>query len=106
MLVTDARPLDIVTRKALQEETPFPLNLDESTSNAQESILAILVQFYDNNQNVVVVHHFGSLKMESCNSEAVFKAVVNTIEDNNIPWANLISVLMDSCNTIVGKKGC
>ncbi|GFT33279.1 uncharacterized protein TNCV_4767591 [Trichonephila clavipes] len=34
--------------------------------------------------------------MESCNSEAVVKAVVNTIEDNNIPWANLISVLMDS----------
>ncbi|GFT10429.1 uncharacterized protein TNCV_3191041 [Trichonephila clavipes] len=82
------------------KETPFPLNLDESTSNAQESILAILVQFYDNNQNEVVVHHFASLKMESCNSEAVFKAVVNTIEDNNIPWANLISVLMDSCNTM------
>ncbi|GFQ79268.1 uncharacterized protein TNCT_611591 [Trichonephila clavata] len=86
------------------KETPFSLNLDESTSNAQESILAILVQFYDNNQNEVVVHHFASLKMESCNSEAVFKAVVNTIEDN-IPWANLISVLMDSCNTIVEKKG-
>ncbi|GFW36261.1 protein N-terminal glutamine amidohydrolase [Trichonephila clavipes] len=86
------------------KETPFPLNLDESTSNAQESILAILVQFYDNNQNEVVVHHFASLKMESCNSEAVFKAVVNTIEDNNIPWTNLISVLMDSCNTMRGKK--
>ncbi|KAF8766407.1 Ankyrin repeat and SOCS box protein 3 like protein [Argiope bruennichi] len=75
-----------------------------STSNAQESILAILVHFCDNNQNEVVVHHFASLKMESCNSEAVFKAVVNTIEDNNIPWANLISVLMDSCNTMRGKK--
>ncbi|GFX19642.1 uncharacterized protein TNCV_2075501 [Trichonephila clavipes] len=86
------------------KETPFSLNLDESTSNAQESILAILVQFYDNNQNEVVVHHFVSLKMESCNSEAVFKAVVNTIEDNNIPWANLISVLMDSCNTMREKK--
>ncbi|KAF8788278.1 hypothetical protein HNY73_009801 [Argiope bruennichi] len=44
------------------KETPFSLNLDESTSNAQESILAILVQFYDNNQNEVVVHHFASLK--------------------------------------------
>ncbi|GFR15284.1 uncharacterized protein TNCT_268951 [Trichonephila clavata] len=86
------------------KETPFSLNLDESTSNAEESILAILVQFYDNNQNEVVVHHFAFLKMESCNSEAVFKAVVNTIEDNNIPWANLISVLMDSCNTMHGKK--
>ncbi|GFX26689.1 long-chain-fatty-acid--CoA ligase 5 [Trichonephila clavipes] len=86
------------------KETPFSLNLDESPSNAQESILATLVQFYDNNQNEVVVHHFASLKMESCNSEAVFKAVVNTIEDNNIPWANLISVLMDSCNTMRGKK--
>ncbi|GFV98747.1 transcriptional activator Myb [Trichonephila clavipes] len=32
------------------KETPSSLNLDESTSNAQESILAILVQFYDNNQ--------------------------------------------------------
>ncbi|GFW83927.1 long-chain-fatty-acid--CoA ligase 5 [Trichonephila clavipes] len=88
------------------KEIPFSLNLDESTSNAQESILAILVQFYDNNQNEVVVHHLASLKMESCNSEAVFKAVVNTIEDNNIPWANLISVSMDSCNTMRGKKGC
>ncbi|GFR05032.1 general transcription factor II-I repeat domain-containing protein 2A [Trichonephila clavata] len=86
------------------KETPFSLNLDESTSNAKESILAILVQFYDNNQNEVVVHHFASLKMESCNSEAVFKAVVNTIEDNNIPWANLISVLMNSCNTMHGEK--
>ncbi|GFR27101.1 uncharacterized protein TNCT_508391 [Trichonephila clavata] len=86
------------------KETPFSLNLDESTSNAQESILAILVQFYDNNQNEVVVHHFASLKMESCNSEAVFKTVVNTIEDNNIPWANLISVLMDSCSTMRGEK--
>ncbi|GFR03718.1 60S ribosomal protein L18 [Trichonephila clavata] len=85
------------------KKTPFSLNLDESTSNAQESLLAILVQFYDNNQNEVVVHHFASLKMESCNLEAVFKAV-NTIEDN-IPWANLIGVLMDSCNTMRGKKG-
>ena len=82
----------------------FSLNIDESTSNAGTSILAILVQFYSEQENKIVLQHLASLKLEGGNAVSIFSSIVKLVESNNIPWTNLISVLMDSCSTMRGKK--
>lgn len=89
--------------KTLQHSC-FSLTVDESTSNAEDSILEILVQYFCEEQNQIVVQHLASVKLEACNALSVYTAIVEIIETNNIPWKNLISVLMDSCNTMRGKK--
>ncbi|GBN25381.1 hypothetical protein AVEN_143893-1, partial [Araneus ventricosus] len=37
-------------------------------------------------------------------SESLFKEIVKVFEDHNIPWDNLMSILMDSCNVMRGSK--
>ena len=38
------------------------------------------------------------------NCESVFKAIEHTFSDYHIPWSNLVSVLMDSCNVMRGSN--
>lgn len=82
----------------------FSLNVDESTSNAEDSILSVLVQYYSDTEESIILRHLMSLKLSESTSDSIFKAITSVIEDNNIPWSNLISVLMDSCNAMRGTK--
>ena len=47
------------------QTTCFLLNIDENTSNAENSILAILVQFYSEEQNKIVLQRLASKKLDS-----------------------------------------
>ena len=49
----------------------------------------------------VVVHHLLSLTCIKVNSQELYNKVV---EQKNIPWSNLMSILMDSCNVMRGSK--
>ena len=51
-------------------------------------------------RNEVVVEHSGSLNLPTVKSETVFKAVVQ----KELPWYNLMAVLMNSCSAIRGSK--
>lgn len=82
----------------------FSLNIDESTNKANESVLAILVQYYCEEDGKVVIRHLASVKLEACNSNSIYNEIVTIVEENKVPWTNLVSVLMDSCNTMRGVK--
>ena len=42
--------------------------------------------------------------MVKVDSESVLKAIEGFMVENNIPWTNLMSVSMDSCNVMSGSK--
>ena len=82
----------------------FSLNMDESTSSNFQKVLTILVSYFSEMKKEVVVHHFKSITCIKVNSESLYKEVVEIFERNQIPWKNLMSVLMDSCNVMRGSK--
>ena len=75
----------------------FSFNIDEATSATLHKVLTLLVSYFCGTKNEVVVEHLGSLNLPTVNSETVFKAVVNLMDEKNLPFSNLMAVLMDSC---------
>ena len=85
-------------------QTPFSLNIDESTRSKDKRVLAALVSFDNKVSNSVVFKHMESVELIIINAESIYNVIVDLIETNDIPWSNLTSVLMDSCSVMRGKK--
>jgi len=83
---------------------PFSINLDESTTNGNKKVLSILVSFFNEERETVDVEHLGSLEVMKVTSFKLEKLLVNFFTDNDIPWSNLVSMLMDSCGVMRGCK--
>ena len=84
--------------------TPFSINLDESTSNSNKKVLSILVWYFNQELKHVVVEHLGSIEVLKGTAQYLETALVTFFNDHNIPFANLISMMMDSCNVMRGSK--
>ena len=82
----------------------FSLNIDESTSNNLMRVLTILVSYFSLTEQSVVVEHLSSLSCIHASSAAVYHEIVSVFEKHDIPFSNLMSVLMDSCNVMRGSK--
>ncbi|GBN13793.1 hypothetical protein AVEN_133559-1 [Araneus ventricosus] len=82
----------------------FSLNIDEATSNNFKRVLSVLVSYFSPIQNKVIIEHLASVSVIRVTSESLFKEIVKVFEDHNIPWDNLMSILMDSCNVMRGSK--
>ncbi|GBL83146.1 hypothetical protein AVEN_165357-1 [Araneus ventricosus] len=80
----------------------FSLNIDETTSNNFKSVLSVLASYFSPIQNKVIIEHLASVIRVT--SESLFKEIVKVFQDHNIPWDNLMSILMDSCNVLLGSK--
>lgn len=83
---------------------PFSLNIDESTSANNKKVLAILVSYFSPVKEQVVVEHLASIELVKVDSSSIFDAVKDLFETNAIPWTNLQSCLLDSCNVMRGSK--
>lgn len=66
------------------------------TSNSDKKVLFILVSYFNPLSNTVDVEHVGSLELLEVNAVTLEKSLVTFFEQNNIPWSNLVSMLMDS----------
>ena len=86
------------------KKTHFSLNMDESFSSNDQKVLTILVSYFSNSDNQIVVEHLESISLDIVNSETVYKELVNVFEKYKIPWNNLCSILMDSCGVMRGSK--
>ena len=84
--------------------TPFSLNIDESTSNSNKRVLAILASYYSNQRKGVLVEHLASLEVIKVDSLSLFNELDSLFIKHSIPWTNLVSILMDSCNVMRGSK--
>ena len=82
----------------------FSFNIDEATSPTLHKVLTLLVFYFCSTKNEVVDEHLGSLNLPTVNSETVFKAVVNLMDEKNLPYSNLMAVLMNSCSVMRGSK--
>ncbi|GBO15046.1 hypothetical protein AVEN_202205-1 [Araneus ventricosus] len=80
----------------------FPLTIDESTSNSNEKVVIVLVNYLKNEK--IVTEHLQSFSVDSVNSASLFKGIASLMDENAIPWHNLISVLLDSCCVMRGGK--
>lgn len=86
------------------QETKFSLNVDEATSANNHRILAVIVSFFCPVQQKVVIHHLTSVSVIKVDSDSLFNSIDKIFRDKNIPWENLMSVLMDSCAVMRGSK--
>ena len=66
------------------KNTPFSLNVDESISNAGESIFTTLVQFFEDNQKEVIIHHLASHKLELSSAFSLYSAIIDNIKKKEI----------------------
>jgi hypothetical protein len=80
--------------------TPFSFNIDESTSSYFKKMLTILVSYFCPLTSRGVVQYFVSLSCIKVNNEPLYNEVVRLMDDNKIPWQNL----MDSCNVMRCSK--
>ncbi|KAH3742122.1 hypothetical protein DPMN_048857 [Dreissena polymorpha] len=84
-------------------EQPFSLNIDQATSN-NKKVLSVLVGYFSKTEGWVVVEHLAALELENCKTNTIFEALCDLFELNQIPWTNLVSILMDSCAVMRGSK--
>ncbi|XP_073727804.1 uncharacterized protein [Misgurnus anguillicaudatus] len=83
---------------------PFSINLDESATNGDKKVLSIQVSYFNPDRKMVDVEHLGSLEIFKVSALKLEKLLVKFFEDNNIPWCNLVIMLMDSCGVMRGSK--
>lgn len=91
------------TAIALQSQ-PFSLNIDESTSNSDKRMLAVLASYFSVEQKKVVVEHLRSVEVFKVDTKSILAALDSLFTDMKLPWKNLVSILMDSCNVMRGSK--
>ncbi|KAJ8390548.1 hypothetical protein AAFF_G00103450, partial [Aldrovandia affinis] len=83
---------------------PFSLNVDESTCSSNKKVFSMLVSYFDEERKDVVVQHLGSVEVLKVNAASLEKVICEFFEEKDIPWSNLISIMMDSCNVMRGSK--
>ena len=82
----------------------FSLNIDESFSSNNMKVLTLLVCYFSDSVNQVVVEHLESVSLYKVDSLTVYGEIVRIFNENDIPWDNLCSILMDSCGVMRGSK--
>lgn len=80
------------------------MNIDEVTSANSLRVLCVLCSYFSPSLNKVIIEHLGSLSMSKVSSETVFQELTKLFALHYIPWKNLISIIMDSCNVMRGRK--
>ena len=81
------------------------LNIDEATNNNNDKILNVIVQYFDTDSDRVVVDHLGSRKQNQATAANILESVENVLQEYEIGWNQIVSVLMDNCSTMRGVKG-
>ena len=85
-------------------KSKFSINLDECSSNANQRILSVLIQYYSEDEKKVVVKHYFSDELIFVNAQSVYGCVVSHFERDGIPMSNIISSLSDSAGYMRGSK--
>ena len=77
-------------------KTFFSFNLDEATSTTYHKVLTILVSYFCELRKEIIAEHLASVNIPIVNAETVYAAVVDLVKSKEIPWKNLLAMLMDS----------
>lgn len=64
----------------------------------------MLVSYDHDDLKKVVVEHLGTLEILKGTAASLERELCQFFDQNNIPWRNLVSILMDSCVVMRGSK--
>lgn len=67
-------------------------------------VLSILVSYYNPERKAVDVEHLGSFEVLKVTTATLENALDKFFTDNDIPWSNMVSMMMDSCAVMRGSK--
>lgn len=97
--------------KSMREETIedlgdnfYSLNMDEATSSNHEKVLTVLISYFSNKRERVVIQHLGSVSLLRVTSAQVVDALDKMLNKNGLKWSRCLSILMDSCNVMRGVR--
>ncbi|MEQ2298681.1 hypothetical protein AMECASPLE_007764 [Ameca splendens] len=83
----------------------FSLNVDESTNYNVDRILNALVRYFDKDREKVITHHLACKKVNITTANVLMDTLRDILTSNNLQWRQVISILMDNCAVMPGKKG-
>ena len=85
-------------------EHPFNLLCDESTERGDSvKLLTILVRFFYPSSSLIATQHLDTIGITDCSAEGVYAGLKQTLEQFQVPFANLISFTSDTCNLMKGQ---
>ena len=87
------------------KESVFSLNIDEATSKTDLKILTVFVSHFSASRGKLMIHHLASINMKTVTAELLYKALADVFDEFDLPWSNLLSIMMDSCEVMRGSKG-
>ena len=76
------------------------LNLDQATLTNLLCVFSVLVSYYDKQKHSLVVRQLASLSILVVDAENLFSVFLQF----NLPWENLLLMLMDSASLVWGEK--
>ncbi|KAG1658741.1 T-complex protein 1 subunit gamma [Nymphon striatum] len=79
------------------------LSLDRTTA-AYKLRFGLADTMLAHSSHEVVVEHLASVSLIKVASAPLFEQITGLFDKYNLPWENLMSVLMDSCNVMRGSK--
>ena len=83
----------------------FSLTVDEATMKEQKTkVLSIMVSYFDDRLGKTIINHLKSVKIIRTTAEAIFTIIDDVFKENEIPFNNLVSVMMDSCPSMRGIR--
>ena len=84
------------------KENLFSLQIDESNKMYGKKFLVMLVKFFDTEFNNITNRFWELRVVNKADSDALVKAIVNTFQQHNVPFSNLIQIMSDSPNVMRG----
>lgn len=72
--------------KEILNETFFSLNVDEGTNNAGRKVMNVLVQYFNESENKVIIDLLGSREVLVSNSKAIFNVLDTLLNERDLQW--------------------
>lgn len=82
----------------------FSQNVDKATNNNNDKILNVLVQYYDEDSGQIELAHLGSRKQKLATALNIMESLDSILMEYALERCQILSVLMDNCSTMRGKK--
>ncbi|GFN90956.1 Ap-3 complex subunit beta-2 [Plakobranchus ocellatus] len=82
----------------------FSLNIDKAMNAQNQKIVSVLVSHFSEKEPKVVTNHLSSFELIKVTSESLFSAIDDIFINLELPWDNLISIMMDSCHVMRCSK--
>ena len=82
---------------------PFSILIDEATDRTDDKTVLIMARYLCKTQEKVMTSFLAMPECPIADSVKLFKHIENTMEENGIPWGNILGQSSDSASVMVGR---